>query len=232
MDFPGLFRIIIRVILSFVLMLAVYLGAAVVLSYIPVNSDFVECDKDCIEIYLKTNGIHTDLVLPLQNDSKDWNTTVHPADTRSGMSKATLVAFGWGDRGFYLNTPEWADLTFQTAFEALFYLGSSIMHVTFYEGLRESETCKKIRISKGSYQRIVHHIEQNFNMDETGKALLITGAGYTNNDAFYEATGTYGFLFTCNTWTNNVLKQGGLKACVWTPFDKGIFHHYKTTEAK
>ncbi len=209
-------------------MLAVYLIAAVVLSYIPVNSDFVECEQDCVEIYLKTNGVHTDIVLPLQNDYKDWNTIVHPADTRSGMPKATLVAIGWGDRGFYLNTPEWADLTFETAFNAAFYLGTSIMHVTFYERLGESATCKKIRISKDSYQLIVQHIEQSFNTDENGSTTLIKDAGYSSNDAFYEAYGTYGLFFTCNTWTNSVLKEGGLKACVWTPFDKGIFHHYKT----
>ena len=50
---------------------------------------------------------------------------------------------------------------------------------------------------------------------------------YGKNDAFYEATGRYSLFHTCNTWTNNALKIAGQKACVWTPFDTGIFYHYQ-----
>ena len=50
---------------------------------------------------------------------------------------------------------------------------------------------------------------------------------YGNSDAFYDATGSYSLFHTCNSWTNNALKAAGMKASVWTPFDKGIFHQYK-----
>jgi hypothetical protein len=53
------------------------------------------------------------------------------------------LAFGWGDKGFYLNTPEWADLKVSTALNAAFGLSSSAIHSTFYKKLRENETCKK-----------------------------------------------------------------------------------------
>jgi hypothetical protein len=50
---------------------------------------------------------------------------------------------------------------------------------------------------------------------------------YGDNDAFYEAIGSYNLFKTCNTWTNNALKSCGQKACFWTPFESGIFYQYK-----
>ncbi|MCX6352889.1 MAG: DUF2459 domain-containing protein, partial [Bacteroidetes bacterium] len=38
---------------------------------------------------------------------------------------------------------------------------------------------------------------------------------------------TSSLFYTCNTFTNQALKAGGLKACLWPPFDKGIFKKYE-----
>ncbi len=48
-----------------------------------------------------------------------------------------------------------------------------------------------------------------------------------DDDAFYEAKGSYSFMKTCNTWANSALKSAGQKAALWTPSDKGIFRHYQ-----
>lgn len=203
-----------------------YLLIALGFSYISVNSSFKECEKDAVEIYILTNGVHTDIVLPIKNQYKDWSTFVKPSDTRSGNKLVNNVAFGWGDKGFYLQTKTWADLKFSTAFNAAFYLSSSAMHITFYNGLSESETCKRVCIDKGEYMKLVDYIDKSFEHDSFGNAVQIQGASYWNNDSFYEAKGSYGLFNTCNTWANGGLKAAGLKACLWTPFDKGIFHQY------
>ena len=52
-------------------------------------------------------------------------------NTKSKDSTAEYLAFGWGDKGFYLDTPEWSDLKASTAFKAAFALGNSAMHTTF-----------------------------------------------------------------------------------------------------
>ena len=54
-----------------------------------------------------------------------------------------------------------------------------------------------------------------------------TDVRYGNDDAFYEANGTYNLFKTCNTWANNGLKACEKKAALWTPFESGIFYHYK-----
>lgn len=210
----------------FILCILAYIANAYTLSAIPVNPGFKSCEKDAVEIYIKTNGVHTDVVVPMVNACKDWSSVVNPADTKSGSSRAKYVAFGWGDKGFYLNTPNWSDLKFSTAFNALFYLSTTAMHVTYYENMNESESCKKICITKESYLKLIDYINSGFAVDGAGKYKLIKGASYWKNDAFYDANGTYSLFFTCNTWTNNALKNSDLKACLWTPFDKAIFNKY------
>ena len=103
---------------GFLGLLLVYLSFAFILSIIPVNKNFTETKESGIVIYLLTNGVHLDIVVPKVSNYKDWreDLEINPfIDTQ-----VNLVAFGWGDRDFYLNTPEWSDLTFSTAFNALF----------------------------------------------------------------------------------------------------------------
>ena len=57
---------------------------------------------------------------------------------------------------------------------------------------------------------------------------MLQGYTYGNNDQFYEAVGSYSCFKTCNTWTNQALKESKLKACLWTPFDFGIISKYDT----
>ncbi|MFW3327891.1 DUF2459 domain-containing protein, partial [Aliarcobacter butzleri] len=54
-----------------------------------------------------------------------------------------------------------------------------------------------------------------------------TTAQYGQNDAFYEAIGSYSIFHTCNTWTNNVLKNANLLSSKWVAFDDGILYQYK-----
>jgi uncharacterized protein (TIGR02117 family) len=210
----------------FLLLVAVYFLSAFALSSIPVNADFKECEKEAVEIHILTNGVHTDLVLPYRNQFMDWSKWVNPSQTKSGDSSAVNVAFGWGDKGFYLETKTWDELKLSTACKALFYLGSSAMHVSFYQKLRETESCRKICVSKENYLKLVQYISQRFETDSMGLPRQIVGASFTNHDAFYDAKGKYSLFYTCNTWANEGLKSAGLKACYWTAFKGGIFDQY------
>lgn len=220
-------KITLRTFGVLILLVLLYVISAYTLSAIPVNSDFKQCERDAVEIFILTNGVHTDVVLPMKNEYKDWSVAVNPADTKSGAARAKYVAFGWGDKGFYLNTPTWGDLKFSTAFNAMFYLSTTAMHVTFYENMNESESCKKICISKESYNKLINYITKSFATDNAGNYKLIKGSSYWKNDSFYDANGTYSLFFTCNTWANSALKEADLKACLWTPFDKAIFSKYE-----
>ncbi|KPH13936.1 urease-associated protein [Chryseobacterium sp. ERMR1:04] len=185
-------------------------------------------EKKEIPIYIYTNGVHTDIVMPVKNDMQDWCTKIPFANTKSKKTDYNYIGVGWGDKGFYLDTPTWADLKFSTAFKAAFWLGESAMHCTYYKTMTEADDCKIIMISRSQYKNLVQFVNDKFDKDQNGNFILIpTNAVYSDNDAFYDAQGKYSFLYTCNTWSNDALKAAGQKAAFWTPTDAGIFQHYK-----
>ena len=180
-----------------------------------------------IDIYILTNGVHTDIVMPVKSAEYDWSKLVPFEDTHS-KKEYQYLSIGWGDKGFYLDTPTWADLKFSTAFNAAFWLGESALHCTFYDKMTLGKDCKKMTITKTQYQNLIKYISESFDYDKNGKIMLIkTDAVYGENDAFYDAKGSYSFLNTCNSWANKALKVAGQKAALWTPTDTGIFQHYE-----
>lgn len=214
-----------RFILSIIAFIVLYLLTAFILAHIPVNSN-PEKSND-VTIYINSNGVHTDILVPIKNDTKDWTKDILFSHTKSKDSIMQYVAFGWGDKGFYLETPEWSDLKASTALKAAFHLGTSAMHTRFYNKVKEDDECVKVTISKKDYKDLVKYIEDSFALDKNSKVQWIANQSYGQYDAFYEANRKYSLFYTCNTWANNALKAAKQKASLWTPYDKGIFYHYR-----
>jgi len=218
-------RVFLLIMGAFVGGLLLYAAAAFVLSRMVVDRE--EPVSDEITLYILTNGVHTDIVVPVRNAWMDWREVIPYTNTIAKDTLRRYLALGWGDRGFYLETPTWADLTFSTAFKATTGLGRSAIHATFYRRMQEGDDCRKLTVSHEQYARLVAYIRNTLKTDSQGHALYIdANAHYNNHDAFYEANGRYNLFYTCNTWANNALKSCGQKACWWTPFDKGIFYQY------
>ena len=220
-----IFKKILKYIAIFLLSLIAYLGVVTLLSYITVTGEIRKVKKD-VSIYILTNGVHTDIVLPLKNEHFDWSKQVNPADTKSKDTSFNYVAMGWGDKGFYLETPTWADLKVSTALKATTGISTSAMHVTFYKNMKENVSCKKIQISSENYNKLIAYLNKSF-QTQSGKFLKIeTDAVYGKTDVFYEAKGSYSLFYTCNSWANQALKAANQKAALWTISDSGIFRHY------
>lgn len=210
-------------LLVFLIVAVLYGIAAFSLSRITVNDN---PKRGEIAIYLRSNGVHTDIVVPAKTEIHDWTQQIVPEHIKAGQT-AEYLAFGWGDRDFYLNTPTWAELKFSTAFNAAFYLGTAIVHTEYEHNLVESAQCKKIMISGEDYRKLADYISGSFKTDENGNVLWIAGSGYGKDDTFYEAKGKYSLFKTCNTWTNSSLKAAGQKAAFWTVTDTGLLCHYQ-----
>jgi len=217
-------KVILKFTLSIVGFVVVYLLAVFLLYRIPVNRHPKQ--GGTVPVYILTNGVHTDIVVPLKNNVKDWTEELKFSQTKANDSLAQYAAFGWGDKGFYLYTPEWSDLKASTAFKAAFYLSTSAMHTTFYRDMKEGTDCKKILVTSDEYRALVKYIEDSFNPGADGNVQWISGYSYGKHDAFYEAKGRYSLFYTCNTWANSALKAANQRAALWTPYDKGIFYHY------
>ena len=225
MNLKRILIIFTKSILLLLLIVGIYVLCAILLPKITIEKE--KNNKEEIIIYILTNGVHTDIALPVKSKFVDWSKKIKFENTAKKDSTALYVALGWGDKGFYLETPEWIDLKASVAFNAATGLGASAIHATFYNNLKQSKTCKKILISENQYLRLIDYIDKSFTKDSQQNYINIkTNAHYGKNDSFYEANGSYSIFHTCNTWANNSLKSCGQKCCFWTPLDTGIFEKY------
>ncbi len=107
--------------------LVLFLLSAYCLSRITVDREAGEGGQ--VDIYIKTNGVHTDIVVPVRNEQMDWSKEILYSNTLLTDTSYSYLAMGWGDKGFYLETSNWADLKFSVAFKAVTGLGRTARYM-------------------------------------------------------------------------------------------------------
>jgi len=218
-------------------LVALYFLLACLFLLFPVNDDVASMDTNqtTINSFVISNGVHTDLVFPIVSAQFDWRSVFSPADlpditSRINDGDLNYLAIGWGDRNFYLNTPTWGDLTIANAWNAMRGGGESLLHVTY---LRESQfpaTTYALSLTDDQYQRLIEHVlsqlqwtlaaSRDVDTDnaQSGRSVIhLAGSGYTRQDTFYQAHGSYNLITTCNTWTGRALASVDVKVSRWTP---------------
>ncbi|MFT5912197.1 MAG: hypothetical protein ACI9XO_003730 [Paraglaciecola sp.] len=214
-------------LLFFIVFIGIYWLLAFGLSKIGVEVEATQTTPD-IPAFIITNGVHTDIVMPVRTPQIDWSKKMPYSNTVSKDTAMNFLAIGWGDKGFYLETPQWSDLKFSVAFKAAFSLSTSAIHATYYKKMTEDEDYVKMFLTEDQYARLIAYVQASLITDENGDYIFIdTDQMYGKTDAFYDAKGSFNMSYTCNTWTNDALKACGQKAAFWTPFDSGIFGQYK-----
>ena len=213
-----IFKRILKYLLIIILLPISYILIALILSYIPVNTEQSN-DNKTHEIFLSTNGVHIDIILAKGDIDNIMLNMINETN------KYQYYAFGWGDENFYLNTPTWADLTFSKAFSAMFLKSSTLIHLTRYYNKRTNWV--SIKISDKELEALNKYIYNSFVLNEQEGFKLVLSQGYSTRDKFYKANGSYSIFYTCNSWANDGLKQSGIKSCVWTPFDFPLINKHK-----
>ena len=193
MTVKTIFMYLLKVVGIILGIVIIYVILGLLIPYIPVSAKN-DGQKKEIPIYIYTNGVHTDIVMPVKNDLQDWSRKIPFANTKSKRTDYQYIGIGWGDKGFYLDTPTWADLKFSTAIKAAFWLSDSAMHCTYYNTMKEGDDCKMIMISRSQYENLVKYVEDKFDRDQNGNFMLIpTNAVYGDNDAFMMQKGLTAF---------------------------------------
>ncbi len=195
---------------------ALFFLSAWIGSSIPRNPDWTE-PEDGVEIMLGTNGIHTELVLPLVTPQKDWRADFPAADLPASDRPYTHVAVSWGEREVFLGTPTWADLKLSIAFNAATG-GDGLLHVAHYVRPAPGPDNRPLRLTEAQYAKLVKRIEAQILPPHQRRRHL----GYARHDTFYEAPGRYHLGNTCNQWTSNTLAAAGVKTGWWTPMTGGV----------
>jgi uncharacterized protein (TIGR02117 family) len=211
-----------RIVAGIVALPLAFFLAILVLGAVPANVAWREPDQG-ITIFVRSNGVHTWIVMPKVNAQMDWRPyaqAAHLADQR--WAAADHVAIGYGNREFYLNTPTWDDLSLRTAALALFGSGPTLLHVEHVHAPRPEPRQRPIRITPEQYGRLAGYIQRRFRLDPGGRPMPVLGRGYGPNDMFYEANGGYSLVFTCNEWTGRALRHAGVRMGLWTPLEQSV----------
>ena len=209
--------------IGFFLKIFFLLLISAILSLIPANRSFSP-REDGIKIFIVSNGVHTDFVLPVKTSIINWHILFSGDHFNDALSYAPYIAFGWGDKGFYLKTPEWKDLRLQTAIVALFMPSVSAMHVTLWPEPKDGKLSAMVYLTEAEYQKIVNYILDSFEWGPDKRIIKIDHPGYGDYDLFFESSLRFHIFRTCNVWTSQGLKKAGVRTPLWTPYDRPILY--------
>jgi uncharacterized protein (TIGR02117 family) len=217
-----------RLLLGIVAIPGLYLLAALIGSLIPVNRGWTE-PAHGIPVYIASNGIHADIILPQRAAGLDWAPLVPRRDFAAPDPSARWIAFGSGERRVYLDTPRWRDIRLSTIWAALTG-GQRIMHVERIADL--SFASREIRLRPEEYRRLWAALRSDFTAGPGSAPHRIDHPGYGRADAFYLANGKSSALRTCNSWAADRLRLAGIKTSLWPPFVQGLVWRYRRSAVK
>ncbi|MEA3081730.1 MAG: hypothetical protein QOD54_1398, partial [Sphingomonadales bacterium] len=153
---------------------ALYLTAALIGSIVPVNRGWTEPDSGTL-VYLADNGIHVDIIMPLNAQGLDWRPLIPKSDFAAVDANDGWIAFGSGEERVYLNTPTWSDITPRTIWSALTG-GNRVLHVEYVPS--PYYAVRQIRLRPEEYRRLWVAIRSDFAFDRTGRPQRIDHSGY------------------------------------------------------
>lgn len=197
-------------------LLVAYAAAGLAGGAVPVNAGWRQAGEG-VRIYVADNGIHTDIILPVAAEGIDWRTLVRADALRDPRYAGhSHVAFGWGDRAFYVGTPTWRDLSLRTVLYAAIGSEDTVLHVTHLPEPTIEPGVRSLVLRPEEYRRLAAFLRGSFQTGPDGRAGSVLG--YGRSDAFYAARGRYSALRTCNAWTGEALRHAGVRMGAWTPF--------------
>jgi uncharacterized protein (TIGR02117 family) len=216
----GAWRWTVRALAALMTVLVAYVTAGLVGGMIPANRAW-RAPETGVTIWVESNGVHTGIVMPKVAAGVDWRMIARPdhlADPRYGARDH--VGFGWGERAFYLETPTWADVKARTVLAAATGSSRTLVHVDHLPRPRAGDDARAIVLRPDEYRRLAAHIA----------TFVVPGGerfrGYGGYDAFYQSSGRYSAVATCNAWTGRALRVAGVRVGAWTPFPGGVMRWF------
>lgn len=130
-------------------------------------------------------------------------------DLAARFDRPVYYEIGWGDQGFY----QADEIGTSLALRALFWSGGTVVHVVALTGtpgayFPHSETVQTCLTDQG-LRSLLAFLAHSFVRDPT-RQLLPLSRGIYGDSQFYEGSGRYSALNTCNTWTAQALRSAGL----------------------
>ncbi|MES1152654.1 MAG: DUF2459 domain-containing protein, partial [Dongia sp.] len=143
---------------TFIGVAILYAVAALGLGTFPVNRDFASTPGGT-EVFVCSNSVHTDFVLPVRNLVVDWSRRFPAPDFAGPVGGFDHIGIGWGDLDFYRATPRWSDFRVGLALHALFGFGVSALHVQYRNAPGPTERCGKLSLDDAHYRALADYID-------------------------------------------------------------------------
>jgi len=163
-----------------------------------------------VEIGLIAGPIHYDFLLPATEETRAALGFASTGGVPLHSPEAVHVLAGWGAAGFYTTAGSYSDVTAGTVLRAATG-DSSVLRVEVLGKLPPGFTYPRLTLTAGQYSALLAFIA------ETRSGPAVTGAGFSQTDAFFEARGRFHLFRTCNTWITDALRAAGHPAGGWTP---------------
>lgn len=201
-----------------------YLAAAWVAARIPVNPTWRPATAG-IPVYLRSNGVHIDLVLPLsagcacdRHHAPLIDVLDRPFDAAVPRGQWQWVAVGWGSEPFMLYVPDWEALTPGIALRAVTGLDGSVLRLSSTREPVVGGDTRRLLLSAEQYRRLLAYLRASAGASPQERHSPIAGP----EDRFYRATDHYHLFLTCNEWVGRGLARAGVRVPLWTPFDDAL----------
>ncbi len=194
----------------------------------------VATEPCAVVVYLSGDFVHTNLILPVRAGTFDWESYLSPGEFGARPGELRYFSFGWGDRDFYTQTPTPQDFRLSTAIKALFWPTPSVMYVRGYRHIAPDSSqfegigVKPLVLSEAQYQRLARRVLASFQKAGRGEQVVARAKVRDFPGNFYEATGTYWVLRTCNDWTAETLRIADVNTPLWSGLAGAVLHHAQT----
>ena len=153
-------------------------------------------------VYVVRREWHTDVGLPVEEIAGLL------ADLEQRYPGVRFLTFGFGDRQYLINRRT----DFGSMLRAMLPSQSTLL-MTALKGTPEQAfgagDVVALHVSRAGLERIEAAIWHELRPSATGEAVWLADGPYPGS-AYYASRDTYFGLYTCNTWTAEILRAGGL----------------------
>lgn len=168
---------------------------------------------DCVELWVWSNGYHSDIGAPADIFSED-----HPLRRLYPNARSFLI--GWGDEAFYLSDGSnlWLGV------DALIPPSPSVLHLApearaakRYFGPNEEHA---VGVSREGAAAFVAYVDAALALDGAGAPIRVA-RGKLPNAVFVRSTSSFHLFNVCNHWMARALRAAGVDINARTPWFAG-----------
>jgi hypothetical protein len=153
-------------------------------------------------VYVVRREWHTDIGLPVEEIAPPLATLEKP------FPGVRFLTFGFGERQFLVNREK----NFGTMLAALLPSQSALLMTALSAPPEQAfgpQNVVTLHVSRAGLDRIEAAIWHEFELSPAEQPILLADGPYPGS-VFYAARDTYDGFYTCNTWTADMLRSGGL----------------------